>query len=268
MANIYKKFESLSDFERYLQANDVQDNFKYRQESQSKESEYGDFYTTETWDKAEELFLHGDNANAAKIEKGGIAKERAKVKMTGNRRQLFSDVTGFAPHVPNYIAGVPTAMMNFRQVRAKEKVITLVYNVSVNGSVSGYDMQDVAIKMLSAIMRVESSGIRVNLYICDISDKARQQVGWLLRIKSSGQHLDVLKAAYPLTNPSMLRRHSFRFTEITKGVHKAFAGGYGAANSNANELLKACGLRGAKVLSYYTMRGQTTEQITKAILNG
>lgn len=267
MANIYKKFNSLSEFENYLQMNETQDAFKAYPASQRQENEYGSFYTTTTWEKAEELLLHGDKANAEKIERGGISKERAKIRLTANRRQIFSDVSGFAPHVPNYIAGVPTAMLNARQIKVKQKVVTLVYNVSVNGDVSGIDMQDVAIKMLSAIMRVEASGVRINLYVCDISDSSRQQIGWLLRIKSSGQHLDVLKTAYPLTNPSMLRRHSFRFTEITKGVHKSFAGGYGSANRRADDLLKACDLRDAKVLSYYKMRGQTSDEITKEILS-
>lgn len=265
--NIYKKFESLTAFEHYLQTNELQPYFAAYPTSQVKKDYEDSFYGTKSWDDAEDLMLHGDKESAKRIEDGGIAKERAKIKLSDTRRQLFHDVAGVMPHVPNYIAGVPACMVNVKQVRAKFKVITLVYNISVNGDVNAEDMRDVAIKMLSAIMRIESNGVRVNLYVCDISDTAKQQIGWLLKIKNSGQHLDVIKTAYPLTNPSMLRRHSFRFTEITKGVHKAFASGYGSANRRADELLKACGLRDAKVLSYYKMRGQTTEQITKDILS-
>lgn len=265
--NIYKKFESLTAFENYLQTNEVQKYFAAYPKSQVKKDYEDSFFGTKSWNDAEDLMLHGDRESAKRIEDGGIAKERTKIKLSDTRRQLFHDVAGVMPHVPNYIAGVPACMVNVKQVRAKFKVITLVYNISVNGDVNAEDMRDVAIKMLSAIMRIESNGVRVNLYVCDISDTEKQQIGWLLKIKNSGQHLDVIKTAYPLTNPSMLRRHSFRFTEITKGVHKDFASGYGSANRRADELLKACDLRDAKVLSYYKMRGQTTEQITKDILS-
>lgn len=260
---IFKKFDSLAMFHDYLQRNETQPYF-VGLESSKRES---DFYGTKSYEEAENLFLYGDKESAEKIEKGGVSDLRKHLKLDANRRQIHCAVTGFAPHVPNYIAGVPTCMINAKVVRQKAKVLNLVYNISVNGTVDAYDMQNVAIKMLSAIMQCEANGVRINLYVCDISEKSGQQIGWLLRIKDSGQHLDVLKTAYPLTNTSMLRRHSFRFTEVTKGVYSSFVGSYGHANRNVDALLNACGLKNAKTLHYYTMQGKSVDDIAKMILN-
>ena len=265
---IYKKFESLSAFHSYVDKGQTQPNFVGHEDSKRETSYDSDFYGTKTYQEAEDLLLNGDEQNASKIEKGGVARERKMLKLDANRRKLFCDVTGVMPHVPNYIAGVPTTMVNARMIRQKQKVLNLVYNVSVNGSVGAKDMEDVAIKMLTAIMRCEANGVRINLYVCDISEKSGQIIGWLLRIKSSGQHLDVLKAAYPLTNPAMLRRHSFRFTEILPGVRRSFVDSYGAANRCADGLLKACGVRNARTLSYYTMRSKDVNGIVEMILGG
>lgn len=265
---IYKKFESLSAFHSYVDKGQTQPNFVGHEDSKCEISYDSDFYGTKTYQEAEELLLNGDEKNANKIEKGGVARERKILKLDANRRKLFCDVTGVMPHVPNYIAGVPTTMVNVRMIRQKQKVLDLVYNISVNGSVSAKDIEEVAVKMLTAIMRCEANGVRINLYVCDISEKSDQIIGWLLRIKSSGQHLDVLKAAYPLTNPSMLRRHSFRFTEILPGVRKSFVNTYGGASRYADGLLKACGVRNARTLSYYTMKSKDVNGIVEMILGG
>lgn len=265
---IYKKFESLSAFHSYLDKGQTQPYFVGHEHSKYETSFDSNFYGTKTYQEAEDLLLNGDEENACKIENGGVALERKMLKLDANRRKLFCDVTGVMPHVPNYIAGVPTTMVNVRMIRQKQNVLNLVYNVSVNGSVCAKDMEDVAIKMLTAIMMCEANGVRINLYVCDISERSGQTIGWLLRIKSSGQHLDVLKAAYPLTNPAMLRRHSFRFTEILPGVRKSFVDSYGAANKHADGLLKACGVRNARTLSYYTMMSKDVDGIVEMILGG
>lgn len=262
---IFKRFESLAMFHDYLQRNETQPDFIGFESSKSESS--SSWKGTKDYDEAERFFLYGDANTAAKIESGGIAQLRNKLKLDANRRKLYCSVVGFAPHVPNFIAGVPTCMIDAKTVRQKSKVLNLVYNISVNGCVDGDDMQRVAIKMLSAIMMFEANGVRINLYVCDISEKSGQEIGWLLRIKDSGQHLDVLKCVYPLTNPSMLRRHSFRFTEVTKGVRKTFVESYGHAKRDVENLLKSCGLKDAKTLHYYTMQCKTAEEIAKMILN-
>lgn len=264
MKNIYKKFDNVQQFYNYIATGETQQGM--REDSMREVATTDTWTTTENLTQANELFSNGDEKNAALIESAGLAKERVKIRTTADRRQLYASQVGFMPHVPNYVAGVPCNMINERRIKVKQKVINLVYNISVGGSISGVSMRDVAVKMLSAILRAEAQGVRINLYVCDISDCDVQQIGWLLRIKSSGQHLDVLKTAYPLINPSMLRRHSFRFTEITKGVSKHLDN-YGRANPCADNLLRACGLKDAKVLSYYTMTSQTTDEILKSILS-
>lgn len=265
MKNVYKKFDSLQQFDMYLAQGTTQAGMK--EYSMLENASRTEFTTTASYAEAQHKMTTGDADNAKRIERAGVAKERTKIRCTADKRQMYASPVGFLPHVPNYIAGVPCNMINERRMQVKHKVITLVYNVSVGGSASATEMRDVAARMLSAIMRAEAQGVRINLYVCDISVSGEQEIGWLLRIKTSGQHLDVLKTAYPLVNPSMLRRHSFRFTEVTKGVSKRFSGNYGGASNNVSNLLKACGLSNAKTLSYYNMRTQTANEILRDILS-
>ena len=184
------------------------------------------------------------------------------------RRQLFSDVVGHAAHVPNYIAGVPTAMINARQTKVKEKVVTVCYNISVACGVGASRIQKTAIEVLGAVILLEASGVRVNLYVCDISESSCQTIGWCCKIKDSKQQLNVLKTAYPLCHPSMLRRHSFRWTETTKGVSSTFVNGYGRALNETQEMLNACGLRGTCSFRLFDVEGKSAEDVAQYILNG
>lgn len=265
MKRIYKKFESLAEFDAFLSGSETQPRFKGKEESQIEYYTDNNFAGTKDFGTAQKLFMFGDKANADRLECKGIAKLRRAIRLTENRRQIFSDVTGFAPNVPNFLAGVPTNMLNARQKRTKARVLNVAYNISVNGNIDSEDMQDVAIKILSAIWRVEANGVRINLYLCDLAQYTNTLTGWLCRIKTSGQHLDVLKTAYPLTNTSMLRRHSFRFTEVLKGLNSS---SYGAASRDTEGLYKYCGLRDVVTLNYYAMRYKTTDEIVKFILDG
>ena len=65
-------------------------------------------------------------------------------------------------------------------------------------------------------MLMDSKNLYVASISCMTSGGAAQ--GFILKIKDSGQYIDLLKTAYPLINPSFLRRHDFRFLEITPGV--------------------------------------------------
>lgn len=266
MADIFKKFEDVTALHTYLKTNKTTDVF-YGCEH-SKDGGEG-FTGTESWEEAERLFSCGDRKIAKSLEQRGLSRERIKTKLTANRRRLYANVCGFAPHVPNYLAGVPAAMLNVHEVRVKEKVINVVYNISASGSQRKEDLLRAGVEMFTAVMKIEAGGVRVNLYVADISDgRDGQKVGWLCRIKNSSQHLDVLKMCYPLCNPSMLRRHSFRFTEVTKGVHSCFTSGYGRASSDIRKMLKTFQMKDVRCLSFNSVRGKAADELAKNILKG
>ena len=256
MKNIFLKFDSVSEFHNYLHTKNPTSAFSsiFSQHSQTCSEE---FTHTRNWEHAEELFTYGDKDTAAKLEDTGLRQTRLQNKCTANRRKVQANICGFAPHVPNYIAGVPASMLN------------VIYNISANGGASAKSLLETGVQMLSAIMKIEASGVRVNLYVADISvGHNGQNVGWLCRIKNSAQHIDTLKMCYPLCNPSMLRRHSFRFTEVTDGVSSAFVGGYGGASRDISLMLKQFKMKDCRCMSYYTANGNTADRLAEMILKG
>lgn len=265
MKNIFKRYETVTDFERYLCTEQTQRAFV------GKCASDGDGVSstgTHDFAEADSLLRYGDKETADELEKRGLSRLRKKATAVAFRRQLFPDVVGHAAHVPNYIAGVPTAMINVKQTRVKERVVTVCYNISQAGGVSADAIKTTAVEVLGAVMLMEASGVRVNLYVCDISDTDRQSIGWLLKIKDSKQALNVLKTAYVLCHPSMLRRHSFRWTEVTKGVCAGFYPGYGRASNNTEEMLSQVGLRNVRSFRMNDVRGLEAEQIAEKILSG
>lgn len=244
---IFKKFEGLNEFERYLNESPVQPNYKesYNQSSQKKESGFRNWYGTHSWTEAQNLFAHGDTKIAKEIEGGVVDTVRNSKRM---KATLKTAVVGFMPHVPNFIAGRPNSMITVIKQPKKASVVTVVYNMSVNAGVTPEAIKRAAIKTLSAVKMLEDSGTRVNLYICDISiGWDGDTIGWAMKIKSSGQHLDILKTAYPLCHPSMLRRHSFRFTEVTPQNFGVCS--YGKASEDVTELCNECGIRNPVTLT-------------------
>ena len=249
----YKKFDTLFAFERYLNDNPIRPNYQDGWAQASSREGNKKWYGTKTWDEARELFKKGDR-KIAKAITGGVIKMTRKSHRDVAR--IETSVVGVAPHVANYIAGRPNAMINVVKRRMAASVVTCVYNISVNGGISSAEMSEAAIKMLSAIKIIEDSGTRVNLYLVDISKGNGDEIGWALRIKTSSQHLDILKTTYPLCNTSMLRRHSFRFTEVTPNAFGA--GDYGYAVKDTTKLCKAVGIRDAVSVSFYDIKSSMT----------
>ena len=260
MEDIYIKFNTISEFRDYFDKGKPCGKHKeiYNQDSQDVAS-WGDWYGTKTYQEAQNLITYGDKDIADSIYEGvGRLCKGLKTKV----RQLSAAVCGHAPHVPNYIAGRPNAMIRANYIPVKTKIINLV-----NGGISAQEMKQAAVTILSAIKTIESRGVRINLYVADISywrlREGVQFIGWTLKIKSSSQHLDILKTAYPLCNPAMLRRHSFRFTEVTKKVRGS---GYGCASYDVTELCKSTGVNRAVQISFDTASSYGVDELVQYIL--
>ena len=275
---IVAKFNSVGELSKRLANATPTNTFKNASKtgSYSTTDSYKKWSKTATYEEADELLLYGDKSLQAKIENAGVRDMRLKLSMNGQRRQLYSSVVGFAPNVPAYVAGTPNSMINVRTVKTKQRVISVLYNTSVSARVSADEIIRVAAKMISAIMLIESNGVRVNLYSGNLSQEFGSSVGnafvSIYRIKDSGQQIDTLKMAYPLAHPSMLRRHGFRVLETTEGVPSTFTSAYGYPlkdESKALELLKMAGEKNIDVvLCYYDIsKCETPQEVAELIMN-
>ena len=106
-------------------------------------------------------------------------------------------------------------MLASKKITTKTKVINIIYNISVPGSLEASSIVNAGAKMVSIIRYLEKNGIRVNLYtIWAIWDKkSDHRCAFFVKIKDAGAPLNLLNIAYPIINPSMLRRHGFKWLE-------------------------------------------------------
>ena len=272
---ICKKFNSTGELSKYLEGQQVTNTFNSVADegSYSTSSYYASWALTNTYMEADNLLLYGDRELQKKIEDAGVKETRTKLEHYANRRKVFSSVVGFAANVPAYLSGTPNSMINVRQVRTKQKVLTFMYNTSVRGSVSAERIVRATAQLVSAVLLIESSGVRVNVYAGEaFKENGEPYVCWLCRVKDSGQKLDTLKMSYPLAHPSMLRRHWFRLLETTEGVPERYASGYGKvidSEQEAQRVLKAANINNIhRVLCFSDIEGHTAEEIAKMLVEG
>lgn len=266
--NVYKRFESVGEFSRYLAEGTTQPAFQYYN-CAMQESEFRTKFTgTKSFNEANDLLLYGDKELAEKLEKSGVRQTRMKLQKQGAKRVIKASVVGFAPHVPNFIAGIPTAMLSIKEKRAPQRVVTIYYNCSVRHGIKSDDIIKATANLMSAAMQIEANGTRVNMYVSCICESNGQYLCATVKVKDAGQPFDTLKMTYPLVHTSMHRRHMFRLMEVQEGLRSSFSDGYGMNPDNTPLLAKVARDGGEKfdrLFSYADIAGMTPEQIIKEI---
>lgn len=243
--DIIVKFDSVTEFENYFDGKSKSSDWTGEEVSLSTSEERREFTTTGSFEEAQGLLKYGDRANFEKLVKSGLQATNAAQIGMKKQRQLYTSVTGFAAHVPNYIAGVPTSMIAQRQICLKQRVVNIVFNNSYSFDIEAGKAVESCVDLLNYICQVEASGVRVNLYVaslCQHNHSHDEIVGFVLKVKDSGQYMDLLKTAYPLVNPSFFRRHDFRFMEVTEGVKHTPT--YGKVIMDSDTIKKAVGEAG------------------------
>lgn len=220
--NRFKRFESVGALVKYLDEAEVQPNFQGEQSS----LKYSEWYGYESYDQARDMLLRGDRDLCKNIVSVDKLNMHTRTQPT---MRVYEAVAGFAAHVPNYVAGVPNAMIMAEMVEKPAPVITIVYNVGVSGNYEVDEIVHSSSRILSAIASIERKGIQCNLYIASAQKDEGQRVGYLCKIKTAGQYMDTLKMAVPLVSPAMNRRFGFRFRETMPSLKLGWVNGYGVS---------------------------------------
>lgn len=275
MKNVIKKFNNIAEYEKYLSGGTTQEAFVFHECSATGSKQ---FTGTNSYDDANERLLKGDKELAAKINKEGKIEEvRRNLFATAQRRQTYSSVVGCAPNVPAFVAGAPNSMIAQRSVNVRQKVFNIIYSKDVAVSVDACDIVRVGANLLRAILQIEASGARVNLWVTEISGeknmgkKNSQFVGQFIKVKDSGQPLDILNVAYPIASPSFTRRHFFRFVEVTPTVSSSFRSGYGKPRVDIKDvkvILKEIGLSDGCFIRYSSICNLSIDNIANLIKRG
>ena len=203
------------------------------------------WYGTETYQEAEQRITKGDDKLAKMLR--GSDKLDIHMASTGVCKRMVTRVAGFAPHVPNYLAGVPNNMIWVEEKKVPKKVLTVIYGCNTRGGESADTIAKVSARVVSCIMSLERKGYRINLYASNVADNGSRRTGFITKLKDSGQHIDVLKMAFPLLSASWNRRFGFRFREMC-GWHDMGSSLYG---SDLREWLDANHVKYDVGLSFY-----------------
>lgn len=128
-------------------------------------------------------------------------------------------------------------------------------------------MSKTANLLANVIRDIELSGTRVELHIIGGSELNQEFQIMDIKVKDSGESLNMYKLAYPLINPSFLRRHIFRVTECLPFKSKAWVRSYGLvpAPSFIKEQLASYNYN--VILTFYMIRTLSIEAIANEIEN-
>lgn len=253
-------FNSLQEMSNWIEKTPRTERGEELQKSTETTSSRSSFTGTASFDEADNLMKYGDDDNAKKIQ---LASANVKAKTTpgeSNRNRLYSSPCGFLPIVPRVLSGVPENMHAIRKEAYKNtKIINIVYNVTAGYSVEADEIIEVSAKVASVIKTLEKNGYRVNLYLACVCGVNSKTVCITVKTKDSGQYFDTLRAAYPLVNPSFLRRHLSAVLERIKEIQ--LPSGYGKVLSD-EDAQKYLGTE-AKYLSFYKCRYMNVNGILK-----
>jgi hypothetical protein len=194
--------------------------------SQRDETEKnGRFSGVNTYSEGMEILKKGYKDPLDKMKKSIL-----KIGQNDNykRPRIQNDFIGFAPNVPNALMNLPITMINKEKQTAKAKTIHLVYSFCASASTKKDDFIKGGINFISLVNSLEKQGFRVKIDIIFTSIVTNTTSSFLVTLKEYGQQINLLKLAFPLVHPAMLRRLAFKWLETTPELKdSSYTNGYG-----------------------------------------
>jgi hypothetical protein len=221
----FLQFESISELMKELDNAPVIPD----RETASERSCDSDWCDTKTYQEAHDAIINGrmyDN----------IPTDLNKYRTKGckEKNSSYLDVVGFAPVVPLALQNVPNCMVNKKKT-INNKIVTIVYNCSTPCHVSSSRIMQTTAELMRNIIELEKDGYRVNLYVCEYNENDGG-FGFVLKLKTDREILNIKKLCFPLVSSSFLRRIAFR---ICERLYKDWIGsGYGRATFNEEGVKK------------------------------
>lgn len=219
-----REFDSVLDVKRFIDNEKAGNNFKVRKGGLSSINRGYDFTGTNSYQEAEDLFLHGWDYMAKELTKS------IKVGDTGVRQRNKNayGVAGYQACVPRYLQGMPDSMIYSKRVPVKDKVITVNKCITYNYKTKTNKILNESVKVLMLVRKLESEGYKVNLNIFNATERNGVYSFQKICIKRASNRLNIKQTAFPLVHPSMLRRIGFAVIERSRECDTVrFADNYG-----------------------------------------
>lgn len=267
----FETFDTLQEFASTINKRKINSTFKTVENCKSqRESERNTEITgTASYPDADSLLFSGDNENLAKLKRANVKSMMHSNDYTANMLKAQKHVCGCLPNIPLYLIGVPNNMLNFKRAPAKSKIINILVNIAVSYDITANQIIEAGANISSIIRELEKNGIRVNLYASCFANRKNDYIGFVINLKKSSAPLNMLNITYPLINPSMLRRHYFKFVEtIPAKISSKFVGSYGQVisfNTMLKHEPKLNKYKDAIIIDMYDMIGASVSDMVKTI---
>lgn len=179
-----------------------------------------DWCDTKNWEDAHDAMIVGKMYD-------GLSGDLNKYRTKGSKEKskTYMDVVGYNVVVPLHLQNVPNCMVNKKRT-INNKIVTIIYKDDVPAWVDQDKIIENATELMRNIIQLEQDGYRVNLYVMGYNTND-DGYGFLLKLKTDRETLNIKKLCFPLVSSSFLRRVDFR---IKERLYKDWiGGGYGCA---------------------------------------
>lgn len=259
---ISRKFNSLFELSNYIKNTPAN---CLRGKSEWGGSDDDGFYNTTDFAQATNYMLNGWDYGTGELVKA-INADFDGQKIV---KKLSLSVVGALPCVAAYLAGSPKSMLKVTKTKKHAPIIRVIYCSGALGSVKAQEVIDTGARVFNAFRAIEAAGVRVELYAgnCAYSSGDTEKCGMFVKIKDTDHPLNPMSMAYCFVHSSFQRRHGFAFRERSGLTNKLWSG-YGSTYTSVwgvDELARAAGIDGAKILTFYSCRNLTTEQIIEQL---
>ena len=224
----HEHFDSIGDLLTYINTAPIARVFNGRTLHSRSKNFGSNWYGTESYEEALGLLQNGWAPEAAKLsEKLPIHTAQSNF----NSSRPTHSVVGYQASVPRYLQGIPQNMVTTKTTPKKQKIITIYKGLSYNCGVTSKQIEDEGIKALQIIQNLEGRGYRVKLVTGWVTRVIGEVRVMTLTVKRPEERLSLIKMAFPLIHPSMLRRIGFAWLEHQgHDLKYEFIGGYGRSD--------------------------------------
>jgi hypothetical protein len=225
---IFEHFHSLNELIDTMETRPLNSVFSPSKKQSSQKEEYdtnGKFTGTKSYEEAMSVIKTGYKEPLEKMKKAIL-----KIGQTNpsQRPRTKNDFVGFVPNVPNALMNLPITMINREKQPNKSKNIHLTYSFCGSSDVRTHELIKAGINFISLVNSLEKQGYRVKIDALFASSVSKTIAAYTVNLKAYGQQLNLLKLAFPLVHPAMLRRVSFKYMETAPNLKdKDFLNGYG-----------------------------------------
>lgn len=225
--------------------------------NRNNEDHLGKFTGTKNYKEAEALALKGWVPSNEK--NNNIFKANSKSNKIV--RRTMTGPVGYAPHVPNAIAGRPDSMIYQKRIVEQQPSIDIFINFKASASFTKEQIEQTAVNIFSALQDTKINlcvGVTSHTRKSKRTKEATSRV--MLVIKLSNESMP--QKFFATAHPSMLRRLYFRWLETVPGLkHKKYIENYGYVGNFSQTDLKKLGLENYKICNLQDFINLDKEEI-------